>query len=231
MSIVPLRAPARRPKRPALDREQVVRAALQLLDEVGLDQLTMRSLAARLNVKAPSLYKHVRNKDELLALLGDEISGEIPLPRESGSWRSQLIEAARNVRRGLLAHRDAARVLASSPPIGPRRLRHIEAVLRILRTAGLRDRDVARAAYHLNNFVTEFAADEARFAAYASAPGSSRRKVLADARKQFASLPRTEYPTIVALADHLTEDAQDQLFRFGIDMCLRGIQELVKQRA
>jgi AcrR family transcriptional regulator len=226
MAIVPLKKTERRRKRRPLDQGQVVRAALTLLDDVGLDDLTMRRLAEHLGIKAASLYRHVRNKNELLALLGDEISGAIPLPRTSGTWQEQLTEMAWNVRRGLLAHRDAARVLASSPPVGPRRLKHIEAVLRVLRTAGLADRDVARAAYHLNNFVTEFAADEARFAAYASTPGSSRRKLLVDARKQFASLPKDEYPTIVALAGPLTEDAQDALFQFGIDMCLRGIQAL-----
>jgi AcrR family transcriptional regulator len=231
MSIVPFRKSERRRKRRPLDQAQVVQAALALLDEVGLDELTMRRLAGQLGVKAASLYRHVHNKDELLALLGDEISGEIPASSGSGSWQEQLTEIAWNVRRGLLAHRDAARVLANSPPVGPRRLRHIEAVLRVLRMTGLRDRDAARAAYHLNNFVTEFAADEARFAAYASAPGSSRRKILAEARRQFASLPRSEYPTLVALANHLTEDAQDELFQFGIDMCLRGIQALSQRRS
>lgn len=231
MSIVPFRKTERRRKRRPLDQAQVVQAALALLDEVGLDELTMRRLAGQLGVKAASLYRHVHNKDELLALLGDEISGEIPEPSGSGSWQEQLTEIAWNVRRGLLAHRDAARVLANSPPVGPRRLRHIEAVLRVLRMAGLRDRETARAAYHLNNFVTEFAADEARFAAWASAPGSSRRKVFAEARRQFASLSKSEYPTIVALANHLTEDAQDELFQFGIDMCLRGIQALSQRRS
>ena len=231
MSIVPFRKAERRRKRQPLDQAQVVRAALVLLDEVGLDELTMRRLAEGLGVKAASLYRHVRNKDELLALLGDEISAEIPLPRSSGTWREQLTESAWNVRKGLLAHRDAARVLAGTPPAGPRRLRHIEAVLRILRAAGLRDRDVAHAAYHLNNFVTEFAADEGRLARWAALAGSSRRKILAEARRQFKSLPADEYPTIVAFADHLTADDQDELFRFGIDMCLRGIQALVKRGA
>ena len=228
MSIVPFRKTERRRKRRPLDQARVVRAALALLDEVGLDDLTMRRLADRLGVKAASLYRHVHNKTELLALLGDEISGEIPAPRASGTWQERLTEIAWNVRRGLLVHRDAARVLANSPPVGPRRLRHIEALLRILRATGLRDREAARAAYHLNNFVTEFAADEARFAAYASTPGSSRRKLFAEARKQFASLPKGEYPTIVALAEALTEDAQDDLFQFGIDMCVRGIHALAK---
>jgi AcrR family transcriptional regulator len=229
MAIVPFRKSERRRKRRPLDQAEVVRAALALLDEIGLDDLTMRRLADRLGVKAAALYRHVRNKEELLALLGDEISAQIPFADPSGGWRDQLTAMAWNVRRGLLAHRDAARVLANAPPVGPRRLRHIEAVLRAVRASGLSDSDAARAAYHLNNFVTEFAADEARFAAYASAIGSSRRKMFTEARRQFKSLPVEEYPTIVALAEHLTEDAQDTLFQFGIDMCLRGIQAMARR--
>jgi AcrR family transcriptional regulator len=228
VSRVPFRKHVGRRKRQVLDQAQVVNAALALLDEVGLDELTMRRVAERLNVKAASLYRHVHNKEELLALLGDEISAKIPLPRADGNWRDQLTEAAWNARRGLLAHRDAARVLASTPPAGPRRLRHIEAVLGILRGAGLKDRDAARAAYHLNNLVTEFAADEGRFAAYTATAGSSRGEVLREMRRQFKSLPKDEYPTIVALANHLAEDAGDALFQFGLDMCLRGIEGLVK---
>jgi len=230
MKMVPFRKTHRRKKR-TLDQGQVVRAALALLDEIGLDELTMRRLAERLGVKAASLYRHVRNKEELLALLGDEISSEIPLPRETGNWRTQLVEAAWNVRRGLLAHRDAARVLANTPPVGPQRLRHIDALLRILRTAGLKKQDAARAGYHLNNFVTEFAADEARFAAFADKPGVTRRKMLNEARRQFKSLPAHEYPTLVELADHITEDDQDGLFQFGVDMCLRGIDALVGKKS
>src|SRR5262245_64796771 len=156
MSLVPFRSSERRRKRRPLDRPLIIRTALELLDEVGLDELTMRTLAERLNVKAASLYRHVHDKDELLALVGDEISGEIPLPRETGNWRTQLVEAAWNVRRGLLAHRDAARVLANTPPAGLKRLRHIEAILRILRAGGLRKRDAAGAGYHLRHFVNVF---------------------------------------------------------------------------
>src|SRR5215831_16089586 len=196
MSRVPFYKGRPRQKRRTLDQAQVVRAALALLDEVGLDALTMRRLAERLNVKAASLYRHVKNKEELLALLGDEMTAEIPLPRGTGTWQERLAESAWNVRRGLLAHRDAARVLASTPPAGPRRLRHVEALLRILRAAGLKEQDAARAAYHFNNLVTEFAADEGRFASYAAAvPGSSRRKILAEVRRQFKSLSADESPT------------------------------------
>jgi len=102
-------------------------------------------------------------------------------------------------------------------------LRHIEVVLRVLRMTGLRDRDAARAGYHLNNFVTEFAADEARFAAYASTPGSSRRKILTEAREQFASLSRTEHPTIVALAGNLTVGGDQERFTFKMDVIINGL--------
>jgi TetR/AcrR family tetracycline transcriptional repressor len=229
MSIVPYRQ-RRPPTRRVLDQATVVRTALALLDEVGLDALTMRALAHRLGVKAASLYRHVRNKDELLVLLGDEISGGIALVPPLGSWQKQLAAIARNVRKGLLAHRDAARVLAGTPPLGPRRLHQIEQVLRVLRAAGLSPRNAARAAHHLNNFVTEFVADEARLEAFAAASGSSRRRMIGEARRQFRALPADQYPTLVTLADELTEDDPDALFQFGIEAWLRGIESLASPR-
>ena len=228
MSFVPYRETRR--KRQPLDRAQVVRAAIRLLDEVGLDDLTMRSLAEKLGVKAASLYRHVRNKDELLVLLADEISGEVPTVEPRGTWKDQLAEMAHNVRRGLLAHRDAARLLASTPPFGPKRLRHIESVLRVLRSAGLSGRDAARMAYHLNNSITEFVADEGRFAQLAASLGITTRKMLAEARKQFAALPKDQYPTVVELAPHLAEDDADGLFQFGFQIWIRAIEQLSSRR-
>lgn len=228
MSIVPFRKHERRRRRP-LDQAQIVGAALALLDDVGFDELTMRRLAERLGVQAASLYRHVRSKDELLVLLADEITAAIPLVEPTGTWREQLTRAAWNARRGLLSHRDAARVMANTAPVGPRRLQHIEAVLRILRSAGLSKRDAARTAHLCNNIVTEFAADEARFAALAAMPGSSRKKVFAEARRYFKSLPRAEFPMLVDLADQLTEDDPDALFQSSIDVMLDGIEKLAKR--
>jgi AcrR family transcriptional regulator len=229
MSIVPYRPIKRRPKRRPLDQTQVVRAALALLDDVGLDALTMRRLSGRLGIKAASLYRHVRNKDELLQLLADEINGEIPVVRSSGRWQAQVREMARRVRKGLLAHRDAAQLLAVTMPFGPRRLRHIESLLRILRSAGLSGPDATRAAYHFNNLVTEFVADESRFASMAGPAASGRRKMYAQVRKVFKSLPPDEYPVIVELADDLSSDDADGLFEFGVDVWLRGLANLLRE--
>jgi TetR/AcrR family tetracycline transcriptional repressor len=230
VSFMPYRDTRARRERQRLDRPQVVRAALDLLDDVGLDGLTMRALADRLSVKAASLYRHVRDKDELLVLLADEISGAIPLVAADRPWQQALADLARQARRQLLGHRDAARLLASVPPAGPRRLRHIEAVLRLLLAAGFAPQDAVRAAYHFNNLVTEFAADEARLATAAEAVGISPQALLAEARRQFQALPPDEYPSLIRLADHLADDDPDDSFEFGLHVWIGGLERLLERR-
>jgi AcrR family transcriptional regulator len=225
LTLVPYQDSRRVARRP-LDRPRVVAAALALMDDVGLDGLTMRRLAEALGVTAGSLYRHVRDKDELLVLLADEIAGQVPMIADHARWDEALTSMAFGVRRVLLAHHDAARLLASTRPAGPRRMRHIEAVLRVLRAAGFSDRDAAWAAYHVNNYVTEFVADEVRLATAAAAAGISRQQLLAQARAEFGSLPANEFPTITEFAEYLATDEADALFEFGLRLWLRGLAAL-----
>src|SRR4051812_10655554 len=182
MSIVPYRDTRQRQERKPLDRPQIVRAALALLDEVGLDGLTMRSLAEKLGVQAASLYRHVRDKEELLILLADEISNELPMIEkpvagDGQDWKGALVDMARRYRQALLSHRDGARLLAETWPAGPARLRQIEALLGLLVSAGFSPQDAIRASYHFNNLVTEFVADEARMTTAARAMGASQSEL------------------------------------------------------
>jgi AcrR family transcriptional regulator len=146
--------------RSALDRDEVVRVALHLLDEVGLDGLTMRSLAERLGVKAASLYWHLRDKDELAELLLEAINAEIPEPEPGLPWREQLEHQAWAWRQVLRKHRDAARLAMGRFVMRPQTLRRIEQVLATLRAAGFSDADTASAAYIFSNFVPGFVAEE-----------------------------------------------------------------------
>src|SRR5436853_7173193 len=75
---------------PALHQSQIVQAALGLLDEVGFDGLTMRNLAKKLGVQAASLYWHVRNKQDLLSLVAEEICAPMREPDRKPSWHTQL---------------------------------------------------------------------------------------------------------------------------------------------
>jgi TetR/AcrR family transcriptional regulator, tetracycline repressor protein len=206
--------------------QRVVQASLELLDQLGLDGLTMRQLADHLGVQAASLYRHVRDKQELLVLVADAVSGEIPLASAEPPWQLRLREAGHAYRRGLRVRRDAARLLASTAPVGPHRLRHIDALLSVLLSAHLAPRDAARAAYHFNNFVTEFAADEVRFAAAAEALGLSRAQLFEEARRRFRSMPPAEFPNLVRLADDLAADDPDELFDFGLELWVRGLEGL-----
>jgi TetR/AcrR family tetracycline transcriptional repressor len=147
--------------RVVLDRERLVHVALELLDEVGLDELSMRRLAERLGVTAAALYWYVRDKNELLGLLADAISAEMPLPAPDRPWRSELEALARGARRVALAHRDVARILVATLPTGPHRLHAIDAILGLLTRAGFSPTDAADAAYVLTVYGVGFMLDEA----------------------------------------------------------------------
>src|SRR5437763_8801259 len=101
-------------------REHLVGAALDLLDESGLDGLTMRTLAERMGVRAASLYWHIRDKEQLLGLLAEAILAEVPEPPADLPWRGQLEAFATEYRRVLQSHRDAARIVLEAQPTAPR---------------------------------------------------------------------------------------------------------------
>ena len=165
MKIRPFKVSDTKPHEPALDQSQIVQAALVLLDEVGFDGLTMRNLAKKLGVQAASLYWHVRNKQDLLSLLAEEICAPMREPDRTLPWQNQLEEMAIEYRQVLLAHRDAAQVLASSGgPSGPKRLRLTEIGLRTLLDAGLSQKDAAYAGMMMNDFVIMSVLEETRYA-------------------------------------------------------------------
>jgi TetR/AcrR family tetracycline transcriptional repressor len=206
---------------PALDQPQVIQAALDLLDEVGLDGLTMRRLAEKLDIKAPSLYWHVRNKDHLLSLLAEAICARTHLPESTLPWRQQIEALAHEYRRALLARRDGARVLASVFPSGTNRLRLIELVLRNLLNAGFSRRDAAYAGFMLNDFVTMFVMEETR---PIEQPANGQEGPPTTAQEWVEGLSPGEYPSVRALADHLMDNNAQERFVFGLEVLLDGLE-------
>jgi len=215
---------------PVIDREGMVEAALELLDDVGVEGLSMRRLAERLGVKAASLYWHVRNKEELLGLLADEICAGVREPDPDLPWREKLETLVRENRRVLLLHRDAARILAGTVPAGPNRLRLAETMLGALLGAGFSRRDAVRAAFLLTDYATHFVAEESRFASAGEAHGSGEGEDLARVRQRFESLPEDEYPIAVALAGYLTDPDADGRFEFGLEALLDGLEKKLVSR-
>jgi AcrR family transcriptional regulator len=100
-----------------LTRGRLATEALQLVQADGLGALTMRALAQRLDVKAASLYWHVRDRDELLELLAQVVLAETHLPRASGSWRADARAVCSTLEGVARRRRDGARILLEAPEV------------------------------------------------------------------------------------------------------------------
>ena len=102
----------------ALDRQQVIDEALRLADDEGLDALSLRTLAGRLGVQAPTLYWHIGSKVELLDALADAIMDAairaIPPSRSDDNWADWLLAALVELRRAMLHRRDGARIVSGA---------------------------------------------------------------------------------------------------------------------
>lgn len=101
-----------------ITRERIVAVALELLDEHGLDALTVRALATALDVRAPALYWHVRNKQELLDAMATEVMRRVGIVLSTlgpgADWRDDLSAYARILRTEYLKHRDGARIFSGT---------------------------------------------------------------------------------------------------------------------
>ncbi|WP_213011964.1 TetR/AcrR family transcriptional regulator C-terminal domain-containing protein [Paractinoplanes toevensis] len=98
----------------ALDRKRIVDEAVALLDAEGLESVTLRKLATRLGVQAPTLYWHLPNKAALITAIAEEVLTPSPaIPLTAGErWQDWLIALATRLRTALLAHPDGARVVS-----------------------------------------------------------------------------------------------------------------------
>ena len=107
-----------RPSTPLISREATVAAALQIIDDDGLDALSLPRLARELNVKAPSLYHHFSDKNEILAAVAQGIVAKTTFPRKpaSGDWAEWFTQLSLNFRAAVLRHRKAAPILLQFLP-------------------------------------------------------------------------------------------------------------------
>src|SRR5438094_10197530 len=102
-----------------LTRDRLVGVALELVNEDGLEALAMRALADRLDVKAASLYWHVRDRDELLELLAESLLERVRRPRATGGWREAGLATAEPLRRQGARQQDAGTILLRADDPAP----------------------------------------------------------------------------------------------------------------
>ena len=105
-----------RPSKPLLSRRGIAAEALALVDEEGIEALTTRRLAKRLGVEGPSLYNHVKGRDDLLDEMTELIDEHVDTSLlEHEDWRVGLVAFARSYRRAFAAHRNLVATISSRP--------------------------------------------------------------------------------------------------------------------
>ncbi|MDB5682744.1 MAG: TetR family transcriptional regulator [Sphingomonas bacterium] len=145
----------------ALDVDKIAQVGLSILNEVGLDGLSTRRLAAEMNVKGPALYKHFRSKADLLdymatAMLRTTFADLDPTVH----WTDWLRDLAAASRAGIRQYRDGARLLLASSPAGPLRSQLIPSLAHPLMAAGFEEHSARRALATLASFVVGWMLNE-----------------------------------------------------------------------
>ncbi|MEU6041698.1 TetR/AcrR family transcriptional regulator C-terminal domain-containing protein [Actinomadura sp. NPDC047616] len=216
----------RREQQPTLDREQIVDAALDLLDADGLEKLSMRRLGAKLNAGATSVYWHVAGKEELLELAMDRVMAEVTVPRPAspGDWRAAATGYARSLRAMIHRHPWTVTLFGSRPMIGPNATRVMDEALDALRTAGFTGFDLEYAWSAIVDYVIGAAGSEASWRVHQK--GTTTDEWMAS-MTPYLERVNAERPR---LAEHIThiwakDDAEvlEGRFTFGLDCVLDGL--------
>ena len=227
-------AQAQRTKEPRvpLSRERVLRAAVALADEGGIESLTMRRLAQKLGSAPMSLYYHVANQEALLDGVADHILGEIieatsKIEASSGDWKAVLRRRILAAREVLLRHPWAPPLIQTRTNMSTSSMRYFDSLIGLLLEAGF-SVDLTHHALHALGsraigFTTEMYDDS-------EAPDDEATMALLE---QVAD----EYPHIITMVKGISHDADTTLgwcddqfeFEFGLDLLLDGLERLRAQ--
>jgi AcrR family transcriptional regulator len=200
---------------PALTRERIIQAAVEILDMGGQDGLTIRKLAERLNAGATSLYWHVETRDDVLELALDSVLGEIPLPTEFLEWDKELVRFLTEWRWALLRHPWSTSLFGFRPLLGPNALARSEHLRVTLARAGLPEVDVIHAGYTLSNFMLGSVATQVAWQAGDEA--ATRARVASFLRDNAA-----EYPALSSRIESEPDD-WDESFSRGLGWIIRSL--------
>ncbi|MFE3800133.1 TetR/AcrR family transcriptional regulator C-terminal domain-containing protein [Nocardia tengchongensis] len=210
-----------RPAQP-LSRARILDAAIRVADRGGAEAITMRRVAQELGVEAMSLYHHVPNKDAMLDGVVDAVFAAIELPPPVADWRDALRERAGSARAVLSRHTWALGLLDSRRTPGPATLRHHDAVLGVLRTAGFTLPLAAHAVSLLDSYIGGYVLQEANLPITTPADVN---EVAADVLDQ---LPPGEFPYLRELiVDYACQPGYDHTaeFDYGLDLILDALEQ------
>ncbi|MFK0281395.1 TetR/AcrR family transcriptional regulator C-terminal domain-containing protein [Streptomyces sp. NPDC090499] len=205
-------------RRAPLDRRRVADTALRLLNEAGLEGLTLRAIAKELDVKAPALYWHFKDKQALLDEMATEMYRRMVAETRldpTESWQNVLRTTGRGLRTALLGYRDGARVYSGSRFTGIEHAPEQEAYLHVMTEAGFTLAQAARAGMTTNAYTIGFVIEE-----QGVVPLSGERREGYDVEERARLL--ADFP-LAAEAGREIFDDYDQHFEEGLEVVIAGI--------
>ncbi len=201
--------------------EQICHAALKIVDEDGLHELTMRRLADELGTGPASLYRHVSSRDDLLVEVADLVLGELDAPDPALHWREAVEKLAHDMRRVLVGHRGLVVASSNAPLLGPNAMRIRELFWSVM------DRDGCEAEFAVQTYsaVMHFVVCSAIFGA-----GAARHENTAWSGEANSGLdelldllPARRYPTVLKFSDYAGKPDPERDFSFGLCALLNGL--------
>lgn len=221
---------------PTLGLERIVAAAIEISDVEGVEGLSMRRVAARLDAGAMSLYRYVRHRDELVDLMVDALfrTRTLPEPGPDG-WRARLELSARYEWSIYVAHPWVASLVASTtrPPIAPHLMAYTDWRIRAVRAEGIGLPAMASVAIMLSTFIQGAALALAQEVRAARDSGQGRRQWLAERRPAIAAALRDHHLPMIAQfdADSFAASEPQAIFEFGLPRILDGIAAMLGRGA
>ncbi len=216
------------PRRVQLSRDRVLRTAVALADNGGIESLSMRKLAEELDVVPMALYKHVANKDELLDGMLDVVVGEIDPPVSGTEWKSAIRQRILSARRALLRHPWAPQVIESRRNPTPVVLEYMDSMIGMFRAGGFS----VNLTHHVMHTIGS------RLLGFTQELFNDSRTVDPEVAAVMMRELGPKFPNVLAIAMAASHEGEsvvgqgcdDQFeFEFALDLLLDGFERLRKQ--
>lgn len=202
---------------PKLGLDKLVAVAAELIEAEGLGALTMRRVAESCGVTTMALYRHVRTKDDLIALVANRAMDDFRLAEvDGGDWREEVAAVARAEYQFLLDHPEFVSIFSSRPINSVVAFRAIETILGALHRAGLGDEAAVAAHDVIVSFIRGFVQQHAGVRARASSP--------IERLSAIGELPAKEFEHVIRVAGRLVTRETEQHFDEELAIVIAGIE-------
>jgi AcrR family transcriptional regulator len=217
-------------RRAPLSRDRVLQTAITLVDEGGIESLSMRKLGQALGVEAMSLYNHVANKDDILDGILDLVMREIEFPSTEEDWESAIRTFAISAHDTLLRHPWACNLIISPARVSLARLRYMESLIGRLRQAGFSAGETYHAYHTIDSHILGFTLWQLGHVMPGGGPRITTKEELAGFLTTYLpQLRLDDYPYLLEHAEqHLIDGShkEEGEFEFGLRLLLDGLKRM-----